>query len=86
MRYPTLIWLSGRTGEELHREVGDMTWMRIYDITEALANKKQLAPGADHREKIRALAEYRSVIRPLAGGQYDPELGNVKPAWVSSHR
>jgi hypothetical protein len=86
MRYPTLLWLSGRTGEELHREVGDTTWLRIYDITEALVHKKQLAPGADHREKIRALAEDRSVLRLRAAGSYDSELRNGKPSWVSAHR
>jgi thiol-disulfide isomerase/thioredoxin len=53
LRFPTFLWF--KDGVEVNRHVGDAPASFLYDVTEALATNKQLPPGQDHRQKLRAL-------------------------------
>merc|ERR1712228_1139595 len=79
MRYPTLLWLSGRTGEELHREVGDATCSLIFDVSESIVKRKQLAPSPSNREEVRREILEIQGRRILQAGQ----MPTAHPMWGS---
>eukprot|EP00439_Symbiodinium_sp_Y106_P075894 s301_g15.t1 len=76
-RFPTLIWLQGRSGMELAREIGPFPTSSIVDRTRLVLNVKEL-PEPD--EAAAALAKVRPPSRKFRRRNFDRPLADKNAA------
>lgn len=62
-RYPTLVWMQGRSGVELARRVGDASTLQITEQTNLLLGRKEL-PDPEARAALVALGSPATEDRP----------------------